>query len=207
MAKLDEDFEGAVDPHAADGLESDRVQVRTPLPLSAEQTGGRPLYEVDPELYAAWRTHIQQGFANNNEMFHRILNGFMDPYYTTIWMYRILFAVGILAFVAAGVLAYLLRDNPTTALGTAAIFGGLSAVSFLAYFVSRPLQALEENLHFITWLGIVYNTYWTRLAYSTDEKTFQQDVEDATTDAIQEIERLIDKHAVLSGKRPNAREE
>lgn len=180
------------------------ITVRSPLPLTLEQTGGRPLAEYDPQLYAAWRKHMESGFENNNEMFHRILNGFMNPYYTTIWMYRILFAVGILAFIAAGVLAYVLRDNPSTALGAAAIFGGLSVVSFLSFFIGRPLQSLEENLHFITWLGIVYNTYWTRLAYSTDEKTFQQDMEDATEDAIRDIERLIDKHTVLSNKRPDA---
>jgi hypothetical protein len=204
ISRYVDEFNQAVAALPADrGLEP-MVSIRSPLPLTIEQTGGKPLAEFDPQLYAAWRKHIESGFENNNEMFHRILNGFMNPYYTTIWMYRILFAVGILAFVAAGVLAYLLRDNPTTALGSAAIFGGLSVVSFLSYFVSRPLQALEENLHFITWLGIVYNTYWTRLAYATDQSTFQQDMEAATDTAIREIERLIDKHAVMSGKRPNA---
>ncbi len=177
-------------------------QDRVPLPLGPEETGGKPLYEADPDLYASWRQHIQHGFENNNEMFHRILNGFMNPYHTTIWMYRVMFGIGVFSFVAAAVLTYLLRDNATTALGSAAIFGGLSVVTFLTYFVSRPLQALEENLQFITWLGIVYNTYWTRLAYSMDRKTFHADIEDATNDAIKEIERLIDKHGDRSHKRP-----
>lgn len=170
---------------------------RTPLPLTPEQTGGKPLAEADPELYAAWRGHIQQGFQHNNEMFQRILDGFMNPYYTTIQMYRILFGVGVASFlVAAGLSVW------TQELLFGLIFGGLSVAAFLSYFLSRPLQALEENLQFITWLGVIYNTYWTRLAYTMDQETFHEDIEDATNDAIVELERLIDKHAVMRGKRP-----
>ena len=69
--------------------------------------------------------------------------------------------------------------------------------------MNRPLQALEENLQFITWLGIIYNTYWTRLVYSQDAETFQDDVEEATNDAILKIKELLDKHTERSGKRPN----
>ena len=74
------------------------------------------------------------------------------------------------------------------------IFGGLSVVSFLSYFISRPLQALEQNLKFITWLGIIYNTYWTRLVYAMDQDTVQQDLKANTDDAIAELTKLIDKH-------------
>jgi hypothetical protein len=38
------------------------------------------------------------------------------------------------------------------------VFGGPSAASFLSYWIGRPLQALERDLKFITWLGIIYNT-------------------------------------------------
>ena len=60
------------------------------------------------------------------------------------------------------------------------IFAGMSVMA-PHYFVSRPLQALEENLQFITWLGIIYNTYWTRIANAQDTTTFQADLQDATT--------------------------
>ena len=49
-------------------------------------------------------------------------------------------------------------------------FGGLSVGSFLLFFIRQPLQALEENLEFITWLGVAFNTYWTRLMYLTRSK-------------------------------------
>lgn len=172
-------------------------QTRAPLPLSPEQTGGMSLDEYDPELYAAWRTHVMQGFENNSTMFNSILRGFMNPYYTTIWMYRILFTLGIAAFCTAAVLAYLFRETPAVAAGASLVFGGLSVTSFLAFFISHPLRSLERNLHFIAWLGIVYNSYWTRLAYARDPETFADEVEKVTDTTVREIERIIDKHTSL----------
>ncbi len=119
------------------------------------------LLAADPELYAAWREHVRAGFEQNSTMFRRILDAFMEPYHTTIWMYRILFGLGVLAFVAAIVVSVWLRE-PLFAL----VFGGLSIGAFVSYFVSRPIQALEENLQLITWLGVIYNSYWTSLAPS-----------------------------------------
>ncbi len=176
---------------------------RSPMPQSP--VPGKPLSEADPELYAAWRKHIQQGFENNQTMFGRVLDGFMDPYWTTVWMYRALFGIGVGAFIVAAILGILSanRGNTSAAIGAAAVFGGLGIVAFLTYFVNRPLQALEENLQFITWLGVIYNTYWTRLAYTSDLATVQQELEAATTDTIAKIKELLDKHTELSGKRPN----
>ena len=113
-------------------------------------------------------------------------------------MYRIIFGVGIAAFVVAAILAIMGSNIVATVL-----FGGLSAAAFLSYFVSRPLQALEENLQFITWLGVVYNSYWVRLVYAQDMTTFHRDIEETTNDAIAHIKDLLDKHAERSGKRPN----
>lgn len=161
---------------------------------------GNSLANVDPELYAAWRQHVIDGFQKNNRMFDRILDGFMRPYNATVTMNRILFGVGIASFVVAAVLS-LWTQNTLSGL----VFGGLSAVAFIAYFLSRPMQALEQNLQFITWLGIIYNTYWTRLAYSMDLNTVQEDIEDATNDAVGSIKELLDKHAEFSGKRPNVK--
>ena len=160
------------------------------------------LAKADPQLYGYWREHIHAGFERNNEMFNRILDGFMKPYYTTVWMYRTLFVVGVLAFVVAAALSAWTQD-----VFFALIFGGLSVISFLSYFISRPLQALEQNLKFITWLGVIYNTYWTRLVYAMDQNTVQQDLKAATDDTIAELNRLIDKHDALSGKRPNLAKE
>jgi len=168
---------------------------RSPMPESP--IPGRPLAEADPELYAAWRDHMRRGFENNQVMFEQLLNAFMTPYWTTVWMYRILFGLGIAAFVVAAVAALLNRGAMTTG-----IFGGLSVAAFLGYFLNRPLQALEENLQFITWLGVIYNSYWTRLAYTNELETVQQELEDATDDTIAKIKEMMDKHAERNASRP-----
>lgn len=112
-------------------------------------------------------------------------------------MYWILFSVGIALFVIAAYLAVVQGE-----LVAGAVFGGLSVVSFLTYFISRPTQAIEENLQFITWLGIIYNSYWTHLAWSFDERTAQAELDKATKEAIERLNALIDKHAAASGRRP-----
>jgi hypothetical protein len=88
----------------------------------------------------------------------------------------------------------------------AAAFGGLSVVVFLTYFVSRPTQALEENLQFITWLGFIYNTYWTHLVSDTNPETFKDDLDTATATAITRLKELIDRHAAAVVKRPGLRD-
>ena len=157
------------------------------------------LLAADPELYAAWREHVRAGFEQNSTMFRRILDAFMEPYHTTIWVYRILFGLGVLAFVAAIVVSVWLRE-PLFAL----VFGGLSIGAFLSYFVSRPIQALEENLQLITWLGVIYNSYWTSLASIQDPDSVQEELRTTTADTIAAIENLVDKQGRLQRKRPGS---
>jgi hypothetical protein len=157
---------------------------------------------VDEAMRRLWLKHVEYGFETNKIMFNRVLRGFMVPYYMTIVMYCILFAAGIGLFVIAARLS----AERETQVG-AIVFGGLGVASFVGYFLSRPLRALEENLQFITWLGIVYNTYWTRLLYMQDSKTVQADLKEATSEAVQQIEHLLNKNVEVAGKRPNVKEE
>jgi hypothetical protein len=157
--------------------------------------------ESDPELYEVWREHVREGLARNDELFRRILDGFMRPHQTAIWIYRILFAVGVLLIVASVVLYVVTWD-----LFAAALYAGLGVLALLRFFIGRPLQTLEQNLKFSTWLGITYHTYWTRLVWALNEQTAQQEIKDATEEAIAEINRLIDKHAGLSKRGPSADE-
>lgn len=171
-----------------------------PLPAPPPAPPGQSLAETDPELYDAWRKHIERGFENNNRMFDRTLNAFMYPYWLTVGMYVVLFIVGISAFVVAARLSFESGKEMYTLL-----FGGIGTVAFLTFFLTRPLQALEENLQFITWLGMIYNSYWTRLAYITNQETVQQDLEAATNESIKKIKDLLDTHSEKSGKRPGLR--
>lgn len=165
---------------------------RLPVPPATNN-----LAEIDPELYAAWRNHILYGFANNQEMFKQLVDAFMGPYHTTVQLYRLTFFVGLAAFIVAVALsAY------TGEVVFGALFGGISVVAFLSYFISRPLRALEENLNFITWLGVIYNSYWTRLVYAMNMETVQQDLAAITDDFNRQIQELLDKSAELHKNRP-----
>jgi hypothetical protein len=155
------------------------------------------LAEVDPELYAAWRKHVLDGFANNQRMFEQLVNAFMGPYHTTVQLYRLTFVVGIGAFIVAALLSVLTRQ-----MMFGVIFGGIGVAAFVSYFITRPLRALEENLNFITWLGVIYNSYWTRLVYATNMETVQQDIAAITNDFTKQMQELLDKSAALHKDRP-----
>ncbi|HXF61733.1 MAG TPA: NBR1-Ig-like domain-containing protein, partial [Caldilineaceae bacterium] len=189
-------------------VESQPAATLTPLrPLSAGLAGPAALPapalpppgsgEIDAELLPAWRKHIEQQLNNNQTMFQQILQGFMNPYWTTVWLYRILFGLGVAAFIVAAALAFSGRSG-----WTAALFGGISLASVLGFCLVRPLQALEENLQFITWLGLIYNTYWVHLTYANDPATVHEQVDKATADAITGIQTLMAKHAAAAAKRP-----
>lgn len=156
--------------------------------ITAPNTG------VDSELDAVWKKHIASGFQQNQEMFQKLLDAFMRPYWLTVAMYRILFGVGIAGF-ALGIILGVIRGAEF-----AAIFGGLSVVAFLAFFVSQPLRALERNLQFITWLGIIYNTYWTRLMYSNDPATIQCELESISKTTLDQIRELMNTHSNIKAK-------
>ncbi len=167
------------------------------MPVVTTGQVGQHATAIDQELLTAWRHHVKQGLENNNIMFNRVLRAFMTPYYLTVSMYVVLFLVGVGLFVIAAWFSY-----KNGADNTVYFFGGLGVVTFLAFFVSKPLRSLEENLQFITWLGIVYNTYWTRLLYMQDSATIHTDLKDATSEAELSIEKLIDKNTVMSKERP-----
>lgn len=167
-----------------------------PLPATGVESGGTPPAARDPELYAVWKQHVENGFANNQLLFQQLLEGFLNPYWTTVWMYRILFGLGVASFLVAVALSAFTDKE-----GFTLIFGGLSALSLLAFFFNRPLQALEENLQFITWLGLIYNSYWTRLLYLNSQPDAQEQLQDATDDAIKRIKELIAAHSKRSALR------
>ncbi len=164
---------------------------RLPRPDTAMVTA------VPPELTEAWVGYMINGFKNNEKMFKTTLNAFMKPYYLTIYMYVTMFIVGILLFVFA-VLFGFLGEQPLLAVG----FAGLSVISFVTFFIRQPVQALEENLEFISWLGVAFNTYWTRLMYISDKEKVQEELKAAADDFVACVEKLIKEHARSRKKRP-----
>ena len=51
---------------------------------------------------------------------------------------------------------------------------------------------------FIAWLGLIYNTYWTRAYYATDPKTFQKDLQEITDEAVDALQKLLSTHKELA---------
>lgn len=164
-----------------------------PIPDSAELT---LLKRDHPELYAAYVKHFENGYESNERIFRSILDAMLFSHRSTVIMYWALFVLGIGLF---GVGAWLSVDGNGTA---GAVFGGLSVVSFLTYFVSRPTQALEENLMYITWLGILYNSYWTHLAWTFNRKSSLDELQRATTVVTGQLALLVDRHAKSVSARP-----
>lgn len=188
---------------AAGGLGGEPLQwpgeaAQSKLPLPGPGSGpAAAAAGLDPELRAAWTGYVVQGFRQNEEMFRSTLDAFMKPYLVTVWLYGALAVVGLGLFVAAVVIG-LAGGQPVVAIA----FAGLSVTAFLAFFLRQPLHALEENLEFITWLGVAFNTYWTRLLYLSDPATVQQDLRTAEQDFRASVEQLITRHAELRGRRP-----
>ncbi|MDX1664683.1 MAG: hypothetical protein R3272_12895 [Candidatus Promineifilaceae bacterium] len=182
-----------------------------PLPFSPRPVPGpkpdgmsdEAYQEMTAALMKAWVENVAADYRNNHEIFQRVLNAFMRSHYSTLIMYWILFVVGI-GFFAIAVYLALLEGQAIAG----AIFGGLGVVAFLSFFIARSTQSVEENLQFIAWLGIIYNSYWTKLAWTAFEEVDAQDVVDqATDDAIARLNKLIDKHAHLVRRRPSLRQE
>lgn len=173
-------------------LPGESAHSKLPMPSGAISPSSVP-----KELKEAWVKYMVNGFRQNEEMFKSTLKAFMKPYRLTVWLYGTLFAIGIGLFLVATIIG--LRDSSSV---VAIAFAGLSVGAFLAFFVRQPLHALEENLEFITWLGVAFNTYWTRLMYMEDPKTVQAELKAADDDFRTSVERLITQHAELRGKRP-----
>jgi hypothetical protein len=119
-------------------------------------------------------------------------------YRTVFVMYVSLFVVGILT-AAAAIYKGLIAQNGTAAIPSL-IFAGLSAASFFTLFLVRPLESLERNTFFSSWIVSVVNTYWTRLMYLNNLDNIDTDLKDATTDLITALSNLTDKYAAATGK-------
>ncbi len=149
-----------------------------------------------PDLYQAYVDHIKEGYKNNGRIFDDVRRAFMRSHNSTVVMYWLLFAVGVATVVTGIVLA---AQGNIVAGG---VFLGVGVAAFVTYFISRSTQSIEENLLYITWLGVIYNSYWTHLAWATQRDTAQAELDKATTDALKQLEKLVNRHAKATKERP-----
>ena len=166
----------------------------SPAPAPTEELA--VLREQHPDLYQAYADHVKEGYKNNGRIFDDVRRAFMRSHNSTVVMYWILFIVGIATVITGIVLAAV--GNALAA----AVFLGMGVAAFVTYFIGRSTQSLEENLLYITWLGVIYNSYWTHLAWATQRETAQAELDKATTDALQQLEKLVNRHARSVKGRP-----
>lgn len=113
-------------------------------------------------------------------------------------LYVLMFGVGLGTAVAA-VVASLQAESVGQAIAGVGI-AGLSAASFFAFFLARPLEALERNAIYTQWLTATVTAYWTRLAYLDDVATVDAEIEGATSDLIRDLSKLARMHAAATSK-------
>ena len=113
-----------------------------------------------------------------------------------VTVHLLVFLVGLGTAVAAVVRGFM-ADGTAEALTTFGL-AGLSAASFFALFLTRPLQSLERNAIYAQWLAAAVNSYWTRLAYLEDLARVDAGIEEITKDLVGDLDRLARRHAVAT---------
>lgn len=87
------------------------------------------------------------------------------------------FVVGLGSFVIA---AWKAIDSPGSSdVAISGVFGGMSAVAFITYFVRMPLEDVASAGPEMAWLLGIVNTYWTKLVYMNDQETFVAEIQKA----------------------------
>lgn len=117
-----------------------------------------------------------------------------------IVLYVLVFTVGLGTAVAAVVTCLMVNSVGEAVAGIG--LAGLSAASFFAFFLARPLEALERNAIYSQWLTAAVTAYWTRLAYLNDTETVDSDIKAATGGLIADLDKLARRHAAAVARAP-----
>jgi len=115
-----------------------------------------------------------------------------------IVLYVVLFTVGVGTAVAA-IVQGLLAESVGEAVAGLGI-AGLSAASFFAFFLARPLEALERNAIYTQWLAATVTAYWTRMVFLDDPDTVDAEIRAATTDLVGDLDKLARRHAAATAR-------
>jgi hypothetical protein len=100
-------------------------------------------------------------------------------------MLVVLFLIGVSAFAVSIVSA--VRDDVVLAV----TFTGLSAVSFVTVFLTRPLRLMGEAGPRAAWVQAVITTFWTKLAYFSDPTTVVAQLQEAQSSLRDEMTHYL----------------
>lgn len=175
---------------------------KPPLRMALPDLSGPPLRMAPPDPNDPKEIRKAHEFAreilNWNIDNSRFTGRYIQRTYNTVFaMYFSLFVVGIGTAITAIVKGFL---NNTDVFSTL-IFAGLSSASFFTLFISRPLESLERNTFFSSWVVAIMNNYWTRLAYLNDPDPVKMSAElqAAADELTTELSNLADKYAAAVG--------
>ena len=112
-------------------------------------------------------------------------------------LYVVLFTVGVGTAVA--IVQGLLAESVGEAVAGLGI-AGLSAASFFAFFLARPLEALERNAIYTQWLAATVTAYWTRMVFLDDPDTVDAEIRAATIDLVGDLDKLARRHAAATAR-------
>ena len=175
------------------------VSLSTPTNASCDvsnaQFQGKTLPGVQ-ELNSFARDVLKEN-VNSLETLSRYIR---RSYQTVYLMYCALFLVGLLTAIAAIIKGFT-AQNGVEAIPSL-IFAGLSTASFFTLFITRPLESLERNTFFSSWIVAIMDNYWTRLMYFQSPQTIDASLKDAISDLVDELSNLADKYATAIGKYP-----
>ena len=143
------------------------------LPIPAESQGAKPTDEMQKVVDQAQRELMQNVARASRSTMRRIGASFTGH----LAMNVLLFLVGIGSFAVA---VYKGLENPDQADAVvSAAFGGLTAASFITYFITRPMDSVATSGPEAAWLLGMVNTYWTKLIYLNDPVKFPTEIEKA----------------------------
>lgn len=157
-----------------------------------------PTPTADPgDLGALARTIL----ASNRREFLRAARGQRFAFATMKWMFLVVFTIALGAMIAAVRLA---STPPETGYdwahaGTVAALAAMSLILFALLLYMRPLAALERNAVVQSFLTVVVNTYWTRMAHSEEAMSDSQ-LEEATAYTVGHLGALLDRQILGASK-------
>ncbi len=159
-----------------------------------------PLPNSDDQAAKALREFARHVITDNGTQL-KASNAYVWRSYNTLYgMYVALFAVGLVTAIAAVIKGFMANSGGEAI--PALVFAGLSAGSFFTLFLTRPLESLERNSIYSSWLIAAMNTYWTQLVYLKDPSTIEQDLKQITADLVVELTALGSAYANAYAKYP-----
>ncbi len=205
---------GKIEVHPEAAVVQVRKDAVAQLDASGQLVAQNPRSKADFELYVPTQDGLdrvvarisldllRQAQLTSKQTYRNVSSSFRSYQF----MNGTVFVLGVVGFGAAMLRGFTSQDT-TDAVVTAA-FGGLSAASFIAFFLSRPLDAVATSGPHNAWLLAIVSTYWTKLAYFTDPRTAVRDI-DAAEQAMSRamVTYLQHTQPVATGRRrrPRAR--